>query len=147
MDKEGFRVHNIQAGCFLPWNRYAETATRIIKTSHKIWLRRTQRVFHIGGWKKKHWRKVSFFQQTGKSPWQAKLQMGCEVTIQNGFKKNCSTTFFSVGLTSGQRRPLKGTTLVLNREIKEVLNLEAIVTELWRRTHWHLTQFHQGHVV
>lgn len=49
MDKEGFRIYNIQTGHFLPWNRYAETATGIIKTSHEIWLRRTQRVFHIGG--------------------------------------------------------------------------------------------------
>lgn len=68
MDKKGFRIHNVQIDRFLPWKRYTETATRIIKTSHEIWLRRTQRVFRIGGCKKKRSGKMSFSQEMGKSP-------------------------------------------------------------------------------
>lgn len=66
MDKEGFRIYNIQTGRFSPWNRYAETATGIIKTSHEIWLRRTQRVFHIGGWKKKALKESVILPEDGK---------------------------------------------------------------------------------
>ena len=76
MDKKGFRIHNVQTDRSLPWERYTETATGIIKTSHEIWLRRTQWVFHIGGYKKKHSREVSFSQKMGKESLVLKASAG-----------------------------------------------------------------------
>lgn len=83
--KKGFRICNIQIDFFLPWKRYTETATGIIQTSHKIWSRRTQPVFHIGCYKKKHSREESFSQKMMKSPWYSKHQLRSELTIREYF--------------------------------------------------------------
>lgn len=32
-----------------PWKRFTEATTRMVKSSHKTWLRGTQGVFHMGG--------------------------------------------------------------------------------------------------
>lgn len=113
MDKKGFRIHNVHIDCSLPWKRYTETATGIIKTSHEIWVRRTQWVFHIGGYKKKHSRKVSFSQKSGKSPLYSKHQLRSKLTTGEHILEEWQYNLFSVRLcyTSGQKRPLKGTTL------------------------------------
>lgn len=137
MDKEGFRICNTQTDCFLPWNRYAETATGIIKTSHKIWLRRTQWVFHIGGWKEKQEGKCHSSRRqerilgTQNSRWEAH-------SLFKMYLKRTAVQPFQCGADKWSGKTIRRNNSGLRTGKSEVLNLEAIVTELWKRKHGHL---------